>query len=147
MHRVDCQALLRQDSPDAWVLAILCDFEDAEPRDIVHGILTRLQRHFGENPARLREYVEMLDTLASNRDLNLNIREELDMLTIDVEKLATYQMGRDKGKAEGREEGAHERDVAIAQNLLAMGLSAPQVTAATGLPLADVEALRDKHPN
>jgi hypothetical protein len=32
MHRVDCQALLRQDSPDAWVLAILCDFKDAEPR-------------------------------------------------------------------------------------------------------------------
>lgn len=81
------------------------------------------------------------------------------MLTIDFEKLATYQMGRDKGKQEGkqegrkegreegREEGAYERAGAIAQNLLAMGLSAVQVAAATGLPLAGVEGLRDGKSN
>ncbi len=151
MHTVDCQALLRQDSPDAWVLAILCDFKDAAPRDIVHGILARLQERFGENPPRLREYVDMLDTLASNRDLNLDIREELDMLAFDMEKLATYQMGldkgREKGREEGREEGAHERSVAIARNLLAMGLGISQVVAATGLPLAEAEALREGKPN
>ncbi|MCF8168572.1 MAG: hypothetical protein K9J77_08180, partial [Rhodoferax sp.] len=27
MHTVDCQALLAQDTPDALVLAILCDFK------------------------------------------------------------------------------------------------------------------------
>jgi len=105
----------------------------------------------------------MLDTLASNRDLNLNIREELDMLTIDVEKLVTYQMGLEKGLQkgieqgveqgleqgleQGKEEGAHERNVAIARKLLDMGLNISQVVAATGLPQEDVEVLREGKPN
>lgn len=136
--------LLRQDSPDAWVLAILCDFKDAQPREVVHNILARLQERLGENLPRLREYVDMLDILASNRELNLDIREELDMLTIDVEKLATYQLGMEKGMEKGMKEGAKERDKAIARNLLQMGLSATQVANATGLSLAEVQSLTDK---
>jgi len=37
MHDVDCDGLLRKDSPDAWVLAILCDFKTHLPRDIIGG--------------------------------------------------------------------------------------------------------------
>ena len=36
MHQVDCDDFLRQESPDAWVLAILCDFKGKLPRDIRH---------------------------------------------------------------------------------------------------------------
>ncbi|MBN2680445.1 hypothetical protein HHS34_006630 [Acidithiobacillus montserratensis] len=32
MHRVDCARLLAEDSPDALVLAVLCDFQDRSPR-------------------------------------------------------------------------------------------------------------------
>jgi hypothetical protein len=32
MHQVDCQELLRKESLDAWVLAVLCDFKDHLPR-------------------------------------------------------------------------------------------------------------------
>lgn len=46
---------------------------------MVHLILTRLQQRFGDNPPRLREYVEMLDVLADNRDLNLDIYEEMSI--------------------------------------------------------------------
>ena len=158
MHRVDCRSLLDNDSPDAWVLAVLCDFKDCTPRETVHAILTRLVERLGSNPARLREYVSMLDILAGNRDLNLNIREELDMLAIDVEKLATYQMGLEKGIEKGLEKGiekgmeaglekgAHDRALAIANNLLALGLSAEQAASATGLPPAEVESLKARPP-
>ncbi len=146
MHAVDCESLLRRDSPDAWVMAILCDFKDHVPRDIVHIILARLAERFGENLPRLREYVDMLDILASNRDLNLDIREELKMLTIDVEKLATYQLGMEKGMEKGiergLEKGAHDRDVAIAKNLLDRGMEIDLIVAVTGLPLVEVENLR-----
>ena len=43
----------------------------------------------------------MLDILASNRDFNIDIFEELKMLTIDVEKLATYRLGMEKGMEKG----------------------------------------------
>ncbi|MFM8332301.1 MAG: hypothetical protein ACKN9T_11485 [Candidatus Methylumidiphilus sp.] len=138
MQQVDGESFLRQDSPDAWVMAILCDFKGQRPREVVHTILTRLSRHFGENPKRLREYVDMLDILAGNRDLNIDILEELKMLTIDVEKLATYQLGRERGI----EAGAHKQALATAKKMLAAGLTADQVADFTGLPLAELEPLQ-----
>jgi hypothetical protein len=65
VRALDCEEFLRQDAPDAWVLAILCDFKHYLPREIIHIILTRLTRYFGEDLPRLREYVDMLDILAS----------------------------------------------------------------------------------
>ena len=134
MHQVDCEDFLRQDSPDAWVLAILCDFNDRLPREIIHVILTRLARHFGENPPRLREYVDMLDILASNRDFNIDIFEELKMLAIDVEKLATYQLG------------AHNQALEIAKKMLEAGLNPGQVASLTGLTPEEVEQLKSESP-
>ena len=149
MHNLDCDDFLRQDSPDAWVLAILCDFKNRLPRDVIHSILARLVERYADNPPRLREYVDMLDILGTNRDLNIDIGEELKMLTIDVEKLATYRIGMEKGMEKGMEngmkagqqKGAKEQAIVIAKNLLDMGMTATQVVAATGLSLPEVEVL------
>jgi predicted transposase YdaD len=153
MHQVDCRDLLRQDSPDAWVMAVLCDFKDRPPRAVIHEILTRLMERLHEAPPRLREYVEMLEILSTNRELNLNIEEELEMLTIDLEKLPTFRIGekrgwekgmlqgKEEGREEGREKGAHAKALAIATELLAAGIAPPQVALFTQLPLAEIEAL------
>jgi hypothetical protein len=150
MRLVDCEDFLRQDSPDAWVLAILCDFKDRLPREIIHAILTRLARHFGENPPRLREYVKMLDILASNRDFNIDIFEELKMLTIDVEKLATYRLGMErgmeKGIEKGIEKGSHLQALEIAKKMLEAGLNPNQVASLTGLTPEEVEQLKSESP-
>lgn len=155
MHTVDCHSLLQQNSPDAWVLAVLCDFKNSSPRDIVHTILARLMEHLHEQPPELREYVSMLDILASNRNLNVNIREEFEMLSIDFEKLTTYRMGMEKGiekgiekgMEKGMEKGAHEQAVVIAKNLLARNMDTAWIASATGLPLVEVEQLQDRKTN
>jgi predicted transposase YdaD len=95
-------------------------------------------RHFGENPPRLREYVKMLDILASNRDFNIDIFEELKMLTIDVEKLATYRLGVEKGE----QQGAHSQALEIAKNMLEAGFNPGQVSSLTGLAPDEVEQLK-----
>ncbi len=145
MHQVDCQELLRQDSPDAWVLAVLCDFQDCPAHEIVQGILTKLIDRLSDEPPRLREYVSMLEILATNRELNLNIEEELEMLTIDYENLPTYRMGMkkgiEKGVEQGVEQGAHQQSLTIAANLLAEGISLTKIALFTQLPLAEVETL------
>ncbi len=150
---MDCEDFLRQDSPDAWVLAVLCDFKHRLPREVVHTILARLQQRLRDDPPRLREYVEMLNVLADNRDLNLDIYEELNMLNIDIERLAIYRIGMEKGMEQGIEQGERigeqkgeqKRSVAIAINLLSMGMGLAQIADATGLPLADIEALARDH--
>jgi predicted transposase YdaD len=144
MRTIDCQTLLQQDSPDAWVLAVLADFKTYPARDIVQDILARLMQRLHDQPPRLREYVSMLEILASNRDLNLNISEEFEMLRIDFEKLPTYQMGWKKGMERGIEKGiekAHTQALAIATRLLARGIEPAQVAVLTDLPLAEIEAL------
>ncbi len=148
MHNVDCDELLRQDSPDAWVMAVLCDFQDRSPRTVIHEILGRLVERLHEAPPRLREYVEMLEILSTNRDLNLNIEEELEMLTIDLEKLPSYRIGErrgmEKGLEKGLEKGAHEKAQTIAAELLGAGIPPSQVAMFTQLPLAEIEGLKKR---
>ena len=50
--------------------------------------------------------------------------------------------GREEGRAEGLAEGENKANIATAQRLLAMGLSADQVSAATQLPLEHIEKLK-----
>jgi len=72
------------------------------------------------------------------------------MLTVNVERLPTYQMERQQrwteGKAEGMVEGlvkdAHERSLGIARKLLKQGLDPDWVASVTKLPLEVVDQLR-----
>lgn len=143
MQRVDAESLLQQDSPDAWVLAVLCDFRDLTPREFLHGILDRLVRRLHDAPARLREYVNMLEVLAGNRDFDVDIDEELEMLTIEFEKLPTYRMGLKKGEMIGMEKAEIQTKLAIAKNLLDTGLDDSQIASATGLQVLDIAQLRE----
>ena len=49
--------------------------------------------------------------------------------------------GMEKGMEKGRAEGKHEANTETAQRLLAMGLSAEQVSKATQLPLEIIKNL------
>ena len=51
------------------------------------------------------------------------------------------EIGMKKGREEGRAEGKHEANTETAQRLLAMGLSAEQVSKATQLPLEIIKNL------
>ena len=142
-------------------MAVLCDFKDRLPRTVIHEILTRLMERLHEAPPRLREYVEMLEILSTNRDLNLNIEEELEMLTIDLEKLPSYRIGErrglekgmekgiekgiergiERGIVQGMEKGAYAKALAIAAELLKAGMDPAQVAEFTQLPLGEIEGL------
>ncbi len=109
MRKIDCQHFLHHDSPDALVLAILCDFKEHEPRLVVRHIVQRLQNQLSHNASGLREYFGMLEILSSNRQLQTIVDEEKHMLSaIDYNNLPSYQAGRQAGWQEGRQEGRQE---------------------------------------
>lgn len=162
MHTVDCSILLTQDTPDALVLAILCDFKGRPEQEMVNFIVLRLRELMGDDERGFRDYFEMLEALAENRDLQPNIAEADKMLTqVDVTRFASYQWGMragiEKGKLEGKQEGKQEAILqlitlllsqrfgtlpdTVAQRLSQLTVGQLQALAGNVLALADVAAL------
>jgi hypothetical protein len=69
MHSIDYRDLLKQDTPDAIVLAILGDFKHDSKREAVQKIILQLNQKLNTQPQRFREYFSMLEILSENRDL------------------------------------------------------------------------------
>lgn len=144
MHNIDYRFLMQQNSADALVLAVLCDFKESEPRAVVHEILQRLVAIQADDPKGLREYLSMLEILASNRDLNLDIKQELEMLEIEIERLPSFLIGEERGLKQGVEQGAHEKSVAIARQLFKLNLPMVEIAQITGLTVTELEQLSQR---
>ena len=145
-HRLDCKRFLAQNKPDALIFAILCDFKGRDSAEVVQYILCRLLDLCGDDSKKYRRYLAMLDVLAANRDLQSVIKEAKLMLSIPIEKLASYELGMEKGlsqgvargMAQGLEKGREEGLATVVKRLLSQ-FDAPQVAAMTGL---DAETVR-----
>jgi len=114
---------LTQDNPDALVLAILCDFGDRKPQEVVTYIVHRLRELLGADERGFREHMTMLQILSRNRDLKAQLEEAEHMLTeIDIESMPFFaigfERGEEKGKEEGREEGKEAGEAQVVRRLL-----------------------------
>ena len=118
---------------------------------------------FGNHPDRLKNLLNTLQSLNENELIQLQqylpTTEDLEVSgftdaelraydkfwdSVSVERTLLddrYQKGMEKGMEKGRAEGKHEANTETAQRLLAMGLSAEQVSKATQLPLEIIKNL------
>ena len=122
---------------------------------------------FGNHPDRLKNLLNTLQSLNEDELIQqqqyLPTTEELEISgftdaelraydkfwdSVSVERTLiddSYQKGKEKGKeegiAEGMEKGMNQKALEIAENMLAMGLSAEQVAKATQLPLEIIKNL------
>ena len=152
MHDMDYQFFINQNSPDAIVMAVLCDIKDRDSKAVIHEILTKLKVITQDDSKQLREYLSMLEILSSNRNMNFDIQQEFEMLQIEIEKLPSFVMGEEKGIIKGMEKGmekgiaAGERKkaVLIARQLMDMKIEREKIAQATGLELEELDAL-DQH--
>lgn len=151
MHAVDGDALLRRDTPDALVLAILCDFGDRPMQAVVDHVIRRLRELLADDEKGFRDYLSMLEILSENRDLQSQMKEAQKVITqIQIEKLPSFELGLERGLAQGMEKGMEkgvEKGVEagttqIVRKLL-RHLSAAQVAEMTQLPLEKVLCIRD----
>ena len=109
MHQVDCQTMIAQDTPDAIVLAVLCDFKGKPEREMLHFLLHRLQKLTADNEAKFREYITMMEILSTNRDLQQLLEEEKRMLSqIDIKTFPSYQLGAEEGMQQGVQQGMQQ---------------------------------------
>ena len=117
MHEIDYQFFIRQNSADALVLAILCDFKETEARVVINEVLTKLMAITKDDHKMLREYVSMLEILASNRDINIDIQQEFEMLEVEIEKLPSFLIGEKLGEKRGEKRGEYNKAILIAKQL------------------------------
>ena len=155
MHTIDYQQLLKQDSPDAIVLAILCDFNTDSDQTAVTHIVKQLHHKLHDHPKQLREYMYMMEILSDNRDLKTAIKEAETVITdINIENLPSYELGMEKGMEKGLETGMEkglgkgiEKGIQQMVKQLLLKNSAETVAELTALNLADILAIKnmDQH--
>ncbi|WP_198245543.1 hypothetical protein [methane-oxidizing endosymbiont of Gigantopelta aegis] len=149
MHQKNYRDFLSRNTPDAVVMAILCDFDGDEKRDVVHEVLRSLIKMTQGNHQQLREYIAMLEILATNRNLNLDIQQEYEMLHVEIEKLPSFVMGLEKGieqgiekgMEEGMEKGAKKQAYRVASKLLAKGMAVEDIIEITGLSMTEIKTI------
>jgi len=92
-REIDCEHLLNEPTPEAKVLAILCDFKQKEPREVVKYILYELHRLI-KDEKRLRDFIMVLEILSTNRNLQDTVKEEgKEMIrTLTYEDLPSYEI-------------------------------------------------------
>ncbi len=102
MHKVDCEELIKLDTPDALVLSILCDFKGKDELEMLTYIIKRLIVLSADDTHKLGKYMLMLETLSDNRDLKAKLKEAEQMLReIRYENLPSYEIGMERGISQG----------------------------------------------
>ena len=99
MRQLDSEDFLRSENPDALVLAILCDMGEREPDAVVAHIVSELRRLHGSKIDSLNDSLLKLENLARNRNLQNLVKEKSEMI-VNIEELASYQEGLEKGQQE-----------------------------------------------
>jgi predicted transposase/invertase (TIGR01784 family) len=157
MKTIDCDYFLQQDTPDALVLAILCDFKQRNPSEIVGYIIDRLQEYTKDNTQEFRKYMMMLEELSTNRDLKNIVKEQEMLSTLRYEDLPSYEIGMEKGiergmergRVEGMERGIEkgmekgktETSYELAKKMKQEGIEIKMIAKITGLSIQTIEKL------
>lgn len=132
---ISCESFMKSDDPSAVVLAILCDFEGKDKQEVVNSILRRLLE-LSKDETNFRNYLEKVEILSTNRDLEAYVDKGEAMLAVDIEKLPSFNKGLEQGIEKGIER--------VAIGLLKINMDIQIIQKTTGLSLEQIEALKKK---
>ena len=162
MHTIDYQDFIKQNTPDAIVMSVLCDFKGVDEKEIIREILKKLVRLTKQSSKEQREYFSMLEVLATNRNIDLDIEQEIEMLNLEIEQLASYKIGEKRGEIRGEKRGEKRGEIRgekrgeirgeargeiakaiiIAKKMLEIGMTQEQIIELTGLTLEEIERIK-----
>lgn len=99
------EVFLESQIPEEVILAILCDFGDMKPEQVVRQILLNLRKILRRSN-RIKKYQKQLLVLSRLRKMELIVKTEMEAITFhyDVESDGLYQQGIEQGiEAKARE--------------------------------------------
>jgi len=138
---IDCELLLKEDTPEALVLAILCDFKQKKPKKVVQYIIEKLQEHTKDNVKVYNDYLLMLETLSTNRELKETVKEIEMLRETRYQDLPSYEIGIEKGLEKGLEKGRNEAKKASAKEMKKLGFDLEIISKVTKLSIKEIKSL------
>jgi len=146
MHSIDYQHFISQNTPDAIVMAILCDFKGEPEKEIINKLLRKLVELTKDNSKEQSEYFSMLEILATNRNINIDIQQEIEMLNLEIEQLPSYKIGETRGEERGEKRGEilgkKKSSINIAKKMIAAEMTIEQISKFTDLSSDEIEKLK-----
>ena len=109
LKSLDYQKFLQSNVPEAVIWAILADYGDDKPEQVIQRILLRVNE-LSQSKTTFSQHVRRLEVLSKLRKLQpIFIQISNDMaFTYDLKTDIRYKQGKAEGKAEGKVEGKAE---------------------------------------
>ncbi len=109
LKRIPKEKFIHSNIPEEVVLAILCDFGEDQPEEVVKQILVHLHK-ICRRSVRLKKYQKQLLILSRLRKMEIIVKSQVEAMTIhyDIETDGLYLQGIEKGIEEGIEKGIEE---------------------------------------
>ncbi len=148
LHTLDYQIFLDSQIPEEVMLAILCDFEQENAKDVLKKIILTLQK-ISKDDITLKKYIRQILLLSRLRKLTSIFHEtiENDMaitLGIDIKNDVLYKQGIEEGIERGELKGKLEGKFETAFNAIKKGFDSQTISELTGLSIDEIEKLRKK---
>ena len=146
MKDINCEELIKMDTPEALVLAILCDFKDKDKLETIKNMLKKLETYTKDDTKRYANYLLSMEVLTENLKIQNILKEAEKMLReVTVEKLSSYQIGKEQGieqgMQKGMQKGIQQGAINIAKTSLKQGLDINTISKITGLSIKEIEKL------
>jgi len=111
MRDISCEELIQSNEPSAIALSILCDFKGQDKQTVVNTILRKLRELNDDNA--FEKYLEIVTLYSTNRGLEENVKQGVEMLTVDIEKIPFFQDGVKLGLKQGLKEATFNNAIVM----------------------------------
>ena len=136
---LNCEDFINSDKSELVLIGILCDFKNKNKREVVRKIREKLELFCEGDYNKLRNQFLKLEVFSKLRNLTDIVKEEEKMLAdrIRVEDLPSYSIGMDRGI----NQGARDKQIEIAKNLLKAKVNLNTIALSTGLSIEEIKKL------
>ena len=149
MKKLDCQNFMDINTPQALVIAVLCDFKDKNPNQVIKEILSRLLQ-ITKNENEFRKYILMLEELSTSRKKLKNIikEEEMALQHLTWEDLPSYEVGYERAilyeKDKWEKQGKIEEKLEVIKNGIQNGIDTQTLILLTKLSEKEINKIKEE---
>ena len=141
----NAERLMESSVPEEVLMAVLGNFGQEKPVEVVRKVLARLQG-LAHNRTKLKKYLYQLTILSRLRNLEEETIEQSDKMgfVIDIEKDGLYRRGIEKGMEKGIEKEKRKswkEKLQIAKTMKQSGVAVDIIARSFGLTIEEVEKL------
>lgn len=119
LKTIPYQKFINSENSEEVIFAILADFQNEKPENLVEQILNRLQQ-LASGQLQLEKYTRQLEIISKLRNLQKLTIKKVERMPIvyDIETDIRYLQGKREGKIEGKKEGKEESNTIVCISLL-----------------------------